>query len=77
MSSFSVGLWSTVKSYTVPFKEISLCSSFLKPIDMFPKKIIPTYVIICYKFANLFYLHTSNSHHHYNVNLSKIVSLLY
>ena len=33
MSSFLIELWSTEKSYTVPFKEISLCSSFVKSFD--------------------------------------------
>ena len=38
MSSFLIELWPTEKSYTVPFKEISLCSSFVKPIAMLPKQ---------------------------------------
>ena len=38
MSSFSIELWSTQKSYAVPFKEISLCSSFVKSFDTLPKK---------------------------------------
>ena len=33
MSSFLIEKWSTEKSYTVPVKEISLCSSF----DLLPK----------------------------------------
>ena len=47
-------LWSTEKPYIVPFKEISLCSSFVKSFHMLPKqKIIPTYVIVRFKFVNL------------------------
>ena len=38
MSSFLVELWSTEKLYTVPFKEISLCSSFVKSFDTLPKQ---------------------------------------
>ena len=38
MSSFLIELWSTEKSYTVPFKEISLYSSFEKSFDMLPKQ---------------------------------------
>ena len=38
MSPFLIKLWSTKKSYTVPFKEISLCSSFVKCFDMLPKQ---------------------------------------
>ena len=34
----------------------------------FQAKITPTYVIICLKFANPFYLRTSNSHHDCTVN---------
>ena len=37
MSSFLIELWSTEKSYTVPFKEISLCSPFVKSFDALPK----------------------------------------
>ena len=37
MSSFSIELWSTEKLYTVPFKEISLCSPFVKSFDTLPK----------------------------------------
>ena len=33
MSSFLIELCSTEKSCTVPFKEISLCSSFAKSCD--------------------------------------------
>ena len=38
VSSFLIELWSTEKSYTEPFKEISLCSSFVKIFDMLPKQ---------------------------------------
>ena len=34
---FLIELWSTEKSYPVPFKEISR-SSFVKSLDMFPKQ---------------------------------------
>ena len=57
-------LWSAKKSYTVSFKIISLCSSFLKSFDTLLTR-------------SLFYLHRSNSHHYHNVKLSKIFSLLY
>ena len=36
--SFLIELWSTEKPYTVPFKEISLCSSFVKSFDTPPKQ---------------------------------------
>ena len=38
MSSFLIELWSTEKSYTVPLKEISRYSSFVKSFDMLPKQ---------------------------------------
>ena len=38
MSSFLIELWSTEKSYTVPFNESSLCSSFVKSFDTLPKQ---------------------------------------
>ena len=38
MSSFLIELWSTEKSYTVRFNEISLCSSFVKSFDALPKQ---------------------------------------
>ena len=38
MFSFLIELWSTEKSYTTPFKEISLCSSFVKSLDPLPKQ---------------------------------------
>ena len=38
MCSFLIELWSTEKSCTIPFKEISLCSSFIKSFDMLPKQ---------------------------------------
>ena len=37
MSAFLFELLSTEKSYTAPSKEISLCSSFAKIFDSFPK----------------------------------------
>ena len=37
MSYFLIQLWSTEKSYAVPFNEISLYSSFVKSIDTLPK----------------------------------------
>ena len=48
MSSFLTELWSTEKSCTVPFNEISLCSSFVKSSDMVPKQ--KSYTNICYLF---------------------------
>ena len=39
MSSFLTELWSSEKLYTVPFKEILLCLSFVKSFYMLPKKI--------------------------------------
>ena len=71
MTSFSIELMSTEKSYTVPFKEISLCSFFVKSFDTLLNK---NYTNLC---KSLLYLHTSNSHHDSNVNLSKILDLLY
>ena len=38
MSSFLIELWSTEKLYTVPLKEISRYSSFVKSFDMLPKQ---------------------------------------
>ena len=38
MSSFLIELRSAEKSYTVLFKEISLCSSFGKSFDALPKQ---------------------------------------
>ena len=38
MSSFLIDLWSTKKSFTVQFKEISLCASFVKSFDTLPKQ---------------------------------------
>ena len=37
-SCFLIELWSTKKSYTVPFKEISFCSSIVKSFDTLPKQ---------------------------------------
>ena len=57
MSSFLTELRSTQKSYPVPFKEISLCSSFVKSFDTLPRhKIITTYVIISLRFKNICYI---------------------
>ena len=38
MCSFLIEEWSTETSYAVPFKEVSLCSSFAKSFDMFRKQ---------------------------------------
>ena len=38
MSSFLIELCSTEKSYTVLFKETSLCSPFVKSFDTLPKQ---------------------------------------
>ena len=38
VSSFLIELWSTEKSYKVPFNETLLCSSFVKSCDMLPKQ---------------------------------------
>ena len=38
MFSFLIELWSTEKSYRVPFKEILHCPSFVKSFDMLPKQ---------------------------------------
>ena len=38
MSSFLIELWSTQKLYTVPFKEVSICSSFVKFFDTLSKQ---------------------------------------
>ena len=38
MSSFLIELWSTKKSYTVPFNESSLCSSVVKSFDTLPNQ---------------------------------------
>ena len=57
MSSFLTELRSTQKPYPVPFKEISLSSSFVKSFDTLPRhKIIPTYVIISLRFKNICYI---------------------
>ena len=71
MSSFLIHLWSIEKSYTVSFKEISLCSFFVTLLICFLNK---NYTILCYPqiWKFLFYLHTTNLHHHCNVNLNKI-----
>ena len=51
MSSFLIELWSTEKSYAVAFKEISLCSSFVKSFDTLPKQKL--YQLILYFALNL------------------------
>ena len=38
MTSFLIELWSTENPYTVPFDEISLCSSFVKSCDTLSKQ---------------------------------------
>ena len=38
MSSFLIEPWSTEKSYTVPFNEVSLCSSFVKSRDLLSRQ---------------------------------------
>ena len=38
MSSFLIELWSTEKSYAVPFNKTSLSSSFVKSFDVHPKQ---------------------------------------
>ena len=38
MSSFLIELWSTEKSYTLPIKEVSFCSSFVKSFYTLPKQ---------------------------------------
>ena len=71
MSSFLIKQWSTEKSYTVSFKEISLCSSFVKSSDTLPKQKLYQHML-SFALNLLFYLNTSNSHYHCNVNLSRI-----
>ena len=77
MSSFLMELWSTEKSYTVQFKEISLCLSFVQSFDTLPKQKLYKLTLsfaLCYP---LFYLRASSSYYHCNANLSKILYLLY
>ena len=38
MSSFLIELWSTEKSYPLPFKEVSLCSFFVISLEMLAKE---------------------------------------
>ena len=76
MSSFLFELWLTGKPYTVSFKQILLYSSFVKSFDMLPKQKLYQHLLyhlshIC---KSMFYLHTGNSHHYYNVDLGKILS---
>ena len=46
MSFFLVELWSTEKSYIIPFKEICLCSSFVETFDMLSKQILYQLMIL-------------------------------
>ena len=55
MSSFLIELWSAEKSCTVPFKEISFCSSFVKFFDMLPKEYL--YQLILLLASNLCFIH--------------------
>ena len=66
-------LWSTEKSYTVPFKETSPCSSFVKSFDSVSKQKLYQLMLSFALNLQMFYLLTSNSHHHCNVNLSIIL----
>ena len=50
MSSFLIEPWSSEKSYTVPFKRILLCSSFVKSFDTLHKT---NYTNLSYSF-NIF-----------------------
>ena len=45
--SFLNELWSTEKSYTEQFKEISLCSSFIKSFNMIPKQKLHQVMLFC------------------------------
>ena len=55
MSPFLSEPLSTEKSCTVPFNEISQCSSFVKSFDTLPKQNLyqNMLVILCFKFVNL------------------------
>ena len=76
MSSFLNELWSIEKSYAVPFKAISLCSSFAKSFDMPPKqKLYQRMLSFLLNLQICFYLHTINSHYHCNFNL--VISLCF
>ena len=58
MSSFLIELWLTEKSYTVVFKEISLCSSFVKSFDMRPKqKLFQLMLSFTLKFTDLCFIY--------------------
>ena len=58
MSSFLIELWSTKKSYEVQFKETSLCSTFVKSFNTFPKqKLYQLKLSFALKFANLFFIY--------------------
>ena len=60
MSSFLTELWSTEKSYTVPFKGILLCSFFVKPFDMLPKQklyqLILKFSILCFIYIQVIFI---------------------
>ena len=67
MPYFLIELWSTEKSCTKPFKEILLCSSFVKSFYTLPKQKL--YHLVLSFTLNLQI--SSNSHHHGNENLKK------
>ena len=74
MSSFLIELWS---NDTVPFKEISLCSSFVKSFDMLSKqKLYQLMLYFALNFVTISLL-LLNFHYYCIVNLSKILYLLY
>ena len=75
--SFLIELGSTEKSYTVPFREIALCSCFVKSSDTFPKQILYQLMLSFALNLKILVLHASNFDHHCNVNLSKNLFLLY
>ena len=58
MSSFLNELWLTEKSYTVVFKETSLCSSVVKSFDMRPKqKLFQLMLSFALKFTDLCFIY--------------------
>ena len=78
MSSFLIKLWLNEKSYEVPFTEMSVCSCFVKSFDTPPKlKLYQPMLSSALNLQILFFLRTSNSYHKNNLNLSKILYLLY
>ena len=68
ITPFSIALWSTEKSWAVPFNEISLSSYFGKSFHTLLKQNSWQGVTMCLKFANLCYQHTNNFPYHCNVN---------